>query len=93
MFGMDLTTFLKFNRLSLDSIRDAIESKVGLFDGEVLFLSGSLCEGLGNQRSDIDAFIFTDRDLSAMQTGPVIATSINGCPIDLEWKHFKRLIG
>lgn len=86
-YGLKIESYMKYHQITLEDIKNAIDEKVGIESGDMLFLSGSLTEGLGNYKSDIDAYIITDRDLKALQTGPLIAISCKNCFVDLEWKR------
>ena len=63
----------------------AIKEAVGLTPEDIIYLSGSLIEGIGNKQSDIDAYIISARDLSSLKIGPGIFIQFGGRCIDLEW--------
>src|SRR5262245_1279759 len=81
---MTLDEYLAHWNISLADVFDAIARKIGVADDDTLFVTGSLVEGLGNLRSDIDIYIVTNRDLSEFHTGPVIIVECSGRALDVE---------
>ncbi|MCE9667082.1 hypothetical protein LY474_04570 [Myxococcus stipitatus] len=77
---MDLTEFLARRKLTLDAITIRAREALCLTDADVLFVCGSLVEGLGNETSDIDLYLVTSRtDIAftslndvAFAVGPIV---------------------
>jgi hypothetical protein len=55
-----------------------------LLPGEVLFLSGSLVENLGNRLSDVDAYVISERALAGQFGRRTNAFEFNGLMVDLQ---------
>ena len=55
-----------------------------LLPDDIVFLSGSLIEGLGNRLSDIDVFVVTDRQLPGRMGQRADGFELNGLMIDVQ---------
>lgn len=53
---MDIDGFLRFHRTSRDEVHDRLLAAVCRGADDVLILAGSLAEGVGNHRSDLDVY-------------------------------------
>ncbi|MCP3102416.1 hypothetical protein LZ198_26440 [Myxococcus sp. K15C18031901] len=77
---MDLAEFLARRKVTLEAITARAREALRLTDGDVLFVCGSLVEGLGNETSDIDLYLVTSRtDITftslrdvAFAVGPIV---------------------
>jgi hypothetical protein len=58
---MYLDDFLARHGLLVDQILEEARGPLNLRPGDILFLCGSLIEGLGNEQSDIDLYLITSR--------------------------------
>ena len=58
---MDLVEFLRRRGIKLDDVAARARETLSLTDEDVVFACGSLVEGLGNEKSDIDLFLVTSR--------------------------------
>jgi hypothetical protein len=80
---MGITDFLKANEISLDDVIEKVKASVHLAPSDVLFLCGSLLEGLGNEKSDLDLFLVTNRrDIPFMSLHDV-ALAVGWCLVDI----------
>jgi hypothetical protein len=61
---MDIMEFLRYRGVDLPAIVAYTQAKVGLEPTDVLLAVGSLAEGLGNNKSDLDLLLITPRDAS-----------------------------
>jgi hypothetical protein len=82
---MDLTTFLDRHGMSRAEVTEAIHRRIGRERGEILFLAGSLIEGLGNARSDLDAVLISDRRPGGVGAGVPIPIWTDPFALDVEW--------
>lgn len=93
---MTLDQFLRLHGLSLDGIAAEAVNHLALVQGECLFVAGSLVEGLGTPTSDLDLFLFTDRDDFAFHSMTDIALVMGGCLIDIrvvKYEVVRQLVG
>lgn len=58
---MNFAEFLLSKGVTVDAIAAAASERLGVVDGDVLLVSGSLTEGLGNSGSDVDLCLITNR--------------------------------
>src|ERR1041384_6530443 len=80
---MDLADFLSRSGITREDVIAKVDSAVHLTPGDVLFVSGSLVEGLGNEKSDLDFFLITSRtDIQFTSLHDVIVV-VNDCFIDI----------
>ncbi|SFG02023.1 hypothetical protein SAMN05518801_105230 [Novosphingobium sp. CF614] len=76
---MDVGAFLRFHRLEPDALLSGLAKQVAERADDVILLAGSLSEGLGNHRSDIDIYRVISCELSTqdpveiLDLGPVAA--------------------
>jgi len=66
-----------------DELVSEASTRQSLMPGDILFLSGSLVEGLGN-RSDVDAYVITGRALSGHLGRRNTAFELKGLVVDVE---------
>jgi hypothetical protein len=59
-----LEEFCSAQGIELSALAEEVESAVGLHPDDVLLVAGSVVEGLGNSRSDLDLLLLTPRDES-----------------------------
>lgn len=67
-------------------LNDLIESSYQILSDDIVFASGSLIEGLGNKRSDLDVYVLTSKntsDISQLVNKPL--DNFNEF-VDLNWK-------
>ena len=80
---MDLADFLSRSGITRQDVIAKVDSAVHLTPGDVLFVSGSLVEELGNEKSDLDLFLITSRtDIQFTSLHDVIVV-VNDCIIDI----------
>lgn len=80
---MDLTKFLSHYKISLDEVLTQADAAVHLSRGDVLFISGSLVEGLGNDRSDLDLFLITSRTDIQFTSLNDVTVIVGDCVVDI----------
>ena len=80
---MDLHEYLCSHSLTLDDLTASIEQAIQLNAGDVLFAAGSLVEGLGNGKSDLDVFLLTRREDILLTSLNGLALLVRGCLIDV----------
>ena len=84
---MNLAEFLLAKGTTLEQVVAIVQDQITLRPGDQLYVAGSLVEGLGNDTSDIDLFLVSERDISLKQTGPAIIMHCGRAAIDLECWH------
>ena len=80
---MTIEEFLHQSETSVASVMSAIEEAVGLATGDVLLAAGSLLEGLGSRKSDLDLFLITDRKIELFEQNDEIIFPVGKCLIDI----------
>lgn len=84
---MFLETFLQRHQLDVDRLTSAVREHLAPANGEVCYVTGSLVEGLGNYRSDIDVYLLTERDLSdRLLGGTMTMLALGNSALDIEVK-------
>lgn len=63
---MDVEQFLRLRDADMPAIVEKANATIGLGSTDVLLVVGSLVEGLGNAKSDLDLLLITDRDASSL---------------------------
>ncbi len=79
---MNISEFLRRRGVDLPSVITAVEAAVGLHADDVLLGVGSIVEGLGNSKSDIDLLLITARDLGD-PAHDELGLVISRCLVDL----------
>lgn len=90
---MHLDEYLVSRSLQLTEVVAAIASSTGLQAVDVLFVAGSLVEGLGNSKSDIDFFLLSDRGDIEFTSLNTVALMVGGCLIDVRVVRYGELSG
>jgi hypothetical protein len=81
---MNLDDYLLHKNLSVPKILQAIRGSFELEPSDILFVSGSLVEGIGNEKSDIDLLLITSRtDLDYNACLNDISVIVADCLIDI----------
>lgn len=80
---MDLDDYLASRGNSWKAMVEAVAARVNLQADDILVATGSLVDGLGNTRSDIDFFLITDRTDVAFTSLCDIALEADGCHVDI----------
>ncbi|NHR06959.1 hypothetical protein HA052_17360 [Chromobacterium haemolyticum] len=82
---MDLDSYLRSHRLDSERLAAFIREKFNPVDGEVIYVTGSLLEGLGNRQSDLDVYLLTDREMGDRLINDSLAVfSLDGATVDIE---------
>ncbi|HWO26748.1 MAG TPA: hypothetical protein VNO30_48800 [Kofleriaceae bacterium] len=80
---MNMSEFLSRKGVDLPSVVTGVEAAVGLHADDVLLGVGSIVEGLGNSKSDIDLLLITARDQRELPSRDELGLVISRCLIDL----------
>jgi hypothetical protein len=81
---MDVNEYLAKNHISLDEVVAKTDLAVHLVPGDILFMSGSLVEALGNDKSDLDLFLLTSRhDIDFTACLNDVAIVVGDCLVDI----------
>jgi hypothetical protein len=87
---MNLDDFLRHRDTDLSSVVACARATVGLEAGDVLLAVGSLVEGLGNSKSDLDLLLITPRDDSSFPSREVPLV-VGKCLADLQILHLAEM--
>lgn len=79
---MDLHEYLTLRGADLAGVVTAVDTAVGLGSQDVLLAVGSLVEGLGTPKSDVDLLLLTPRAANSLPSGEV-ALVVSRCLIDM----------
>jgi len=80
---MDLADYLLARGIALEELVSGIRKNIQFDPDDVLFAAGSLVEGLGNLKSDVDLYLLTSRDDIACTSLNSFALVLNGSLIDV----------
>jgi hypothetical protein len=80
---MDLLEFLNLKGTDLPSVVAGVEAAVGLHADDILLAAGSIVEGLGNSKSDIDLLLITSRDPASLPARDELGLVMGRCVVDL----------
>jgi hypothetical protein len=80
---MDTAQFLHRRNIDPYAIVASAQASVGLDRGDVLLAVGSLAEGLGNSKSDLDLLLITPRDTGVLPSHDV-ALVVEKCLFDIQ---------
>lgn len=79
---MQIDDFLSFRGTDKAGVIAAVEAHLGVEAGDVLLAAGSLAEGLGSAKSDLDLFLITDR-AAAQGTRDEVVLSVGRSVVDV----------
>lgn len=80
---MELIDFLNRQGISLEDVVEQVKVSLLLTAGDVLFACGSLVEGLGNEKSDLDLILITRRQDIQYTSLNDVALTVGRCVIDI----------
>jgi hypothetical protein len=80
---MTLDEFLQLRQTQLPAVLLHVQKTVGLGAEDVLLAVGSIVEGLGNSRSDLDLLLITPRDLGPRAARGSVTLVAGKCIIDV----------
>jgi hypothetical protein len=80
---MELADFLNYQKISLDDVVEQAKASLHLTAGDMLFVCGSLVEGLGNEKSDLDLILITARQDIPFTSLHDVALIVGQCVIDV----------
>jgi hypothetical protein len=87
---MTLEEFLRYRDTDLSSVEACARAAVGLEADDVLLVVGSLVEGLGNSKSDLDLLLITSRGESSFSSREVPLV-VGSCLADVQILHRTEL--
>jgi hypothetical protein len=80
---MNIGEFLRLGGAELSSVIAGVDATVKLGARELLLAVGSLAEGLGNSKSDLDLLLMSGRGESALPAGGHVTLVVGRCVIDV----------
>ena len=80
---MNLDEFCRAGGVEFPSLVEKVDSSVGLNDDDFLLAVGSLVEGLGNSKSDLDLLLITPRAECLLPPQDEIALMVGRCLVDI----------
>ncbi|ABD89412.1 hypothetical protein [Rhodopseudomonas palustris] len=80
---MNMDEFLRLRGADVAAVVAKVAETVGLEAGDTLLAVGSIVEGLGNSKSDLDLFLITPRAEGAMPAHDSVVLVVGKCLIDL----------
>ena len=80
---MNVDEFLHLRGTDLPSVVSRVDTAIGLGDDDVLLAVGSIAEGLGNAKSDIDLLLITPRDEAALPSRDELGLVVGKCLVDV----------
>lgn len=80
---MNVEEFLHLGETDLPSVRTSIADMVGLADDDILLAVGSLAEGMGSRKSDLDVLLITARPAAALPTQDEVIWALGKCVVDV----------
>lgn len=89
---MDLSGYLRFHRVQESAWMAALDEVVADIPDGALALAGSLIEGIGNERSDIDVYLVAaSPDDGRLSFGDAQVVAVGGLVVDIEYVDPARL--
>lgn len=89
---MDLSGYLRFHRVQESAWMAALDEVVADIPDGALALAGSLIEGIGNERSDIDVYLVAaSPDDGRLSFGDAHVVAVGGLVVDIEYVDPARL--
>lgn len=89
---MDLSGYLRFHRVQESAWMAALDEVVADIPDGALALAGSLIEGIGNARSDIDVYLVAaSPDDGRLSFGDAQVVAVGGLVVDIEYVDPARL--
>ncbi len=92
---MDMLSFLAAKDTSLGAVAQYANQRIPFGDGDVLLAVGSLVEGLGGERSDLDLLLITRRTPADLPEGGNLSWASGKCLVDmraLAWNDMELLV-
>jgi hypothetical protein len=80
---MNIVEFLSRRGAELPAVMAKVDATVGLGARDVLLAVGSIVEGLGNSKSDLDLLLITPRGKSSLPSQDSVALLVGACLIDV----------
>ncbi|MDQ1833864.1 PEP-utilizing enzyme [Massilia scottii] len=92
---MKIDEFLRLGGTDQAGVIANVESLIGLEAGDILLAAGSLAEGLGSHKSDLDMILVTERKSDAFGYKDEFIFSLGTCLVDvriLPWGRVRSLL-
>jgi hypothetical protein len=80
---VDLDEFCRARGVDLGSVAAAVDAAVGLEQDDALLAVGSLVEGIGNSKSDLDLLLITQRPEADLPAHEQVALILDRCVVDI----------
>jgi predicted nucleotidyltransferase len=80
---MNLEEFLTLRGTDLPAVVAAVEAKFNLDAADLVLAVGSLVEGLGNSKSDVDLLLVTPRDAGELGVTGDVTVVVDRCLVDV----------
>jgi hypothetical protein len=81
--SVNIDDFLRLRGTEIESVVASVQTTVGLDADDVLFAVGSIAEGLGNSKSDLDLLLLTPRGEPSLASRGEVALVVGRCLIDV----------
>lgn len=92
---MNIDEFLRLGGTDQAGVISNVERLIGLEAADTLLVAGSLAEGLGSRKSDLDMILITERKPDAFDNRDEIIFSLGTCLVDvriLPWTRIRSLL-
>jgi len=88
---MNIDEFLSLRGTDISAVMTEMRETVGLGTGDVLLAVGSIVEGLGTSKSDLDLMLITPRDESSLSARDSLTLVVGRCLIDVRLLRLSEL--
>ncbi|HYX72413.1 MAG TPA: hypothetical protein VE732_06555 [Nitrososphaera sp.] len=89
---MFIDSYLRSHGTNLSQLTALVKEYLNPEEPEIIYFTGSLVEGLGNFKSDIDIYLISDRDFNDRLTcDSIIIITLATCFIDVEILSFDQV--
>lgn len=88
---MQLDEFLSHRGVRLEDVSTEVRTRLGLAEDDVLFVCGSLVEGRGNEKSDVDVYLITARSGFTFTSLDAVLLAVGTCLIDVKVVPYDKL--
>src|SRR5688572_25619549 len=80
---MQFSDFLNYHGISISDVATLATSTLNLTTDDTLFVCGSVVEGFGNEKSDLDLLLVSAREDLPLTSRDAILLKMGHCAIDL----------
>ena len=88
---MNIGELLSLRGAELSAVVSMVDATVGVGAGDVLLAVGSIVEGLGNSKSDLDLLFISPRGESTLPSGDQVTLLVGRCLIDVRILRLAKL--